>query len=351
MALLSAEHLAGPGYIILNVIRALNIIALCSVIASSVVMLVKTFIVSKFFFFDATSHVVTGFVGMFLVISECSLFRGWFAKNWPMLSPSHGFVFLGVSMMVLGLNMLGNMNKEATSQDSLGMPFWRLLVASGCLAIVIGFFNVVSSFVFRDTSRHITARRVRSHGAISLTSYPDDIESQSLYDTKHKPFSLSSQHTGSASSRIGGTPPYPASRIGTPPIDMGSPSQSFTSPKPGSTHEKNNNTFSQFDFNPIHAFRNARQSFLPPSYHSPSTTNNDNNKRASSLYSRSTSGQTKRSFWLKRRERDSVDTVPHVPEISMPLNSNPQFAYLTKPSLAHHPSVRSREQDFADNKF
>lgn len=47
MALLSAEHLAGPGYIILNVQRGLNIIALASVVASSIVMLVKTFIVSK----------------------------------------------------------------------------------------------------------------------------------------------------------------------------------------------------------------------------------------------------------------------------------------------------------------
>jgi len=46
--------------------------------------------------------------------------------------------------MVLGLNMLGNMNKEATSQKTLGLPFWRLLVASGILAIVIGFFNVIA---------------------------------------------------------------------------------------------------------------------------------------------------------------------------------------------------------------
>jgi hypothetical protein len=49
MAILSAEHLAGPGYIILNVGRGLNIIALASVVASSVVMLVKTFIISKVF--------------------------------------------------------------------------------------------------------------------------------------------------------------------------------------------------------------------------------------------------------------------------------------------------------------
>lgn len=53
-----SKSLAGPGYIILNVIRVLNIISLLAVIAASSVMLVKTFIVSKFFFFDAVSHVV-----------------------------------------------------------------------------------------------------------------------------------------------------------------------------------------------------------------------------------------------------------------------------------------------------
>jgi hypothetical protein len=81
---------------------------------------------------------------VFLIVSECSLFRSYYARNWPLLSPSHGFVSLGCAMMVLGLNMLGNMNKEATSQKTLGLPFWRLLVASGILAIIIGFFNVVA---------------------------------------------------------------------------------------------------------------------------------------------------------------------------------------------------------------
>jgi hypothetical protein len=46
-------------------------------------------------------------------------------------------------MIIIGLNILGNMNKEATSQESLGLPFWRLVVASGILSLVIGFFNVI----------------------------------------------------------------------------------------------------------------------------------------------------------------------------------------------------------------
>lgn len=53
------RSLAGPGYIILNTLRVMNIIGLTAVIAASSVMLVKTFVVSKFFFFDGVSHVIS----------------------------------------------------------------------------------------------------------------------------------------------------------------------------------------------------------------------------------------------------------------------------------------------------
>ncbi|CAA9964098.1 hypothetical protein PTMSG1_07457 [Pyrenophora teres f. maculata] len=342
MALLSAEHLAGPGYIILNVLRALNIIALSSVVASSVVMLVKTFIISKFFFFDATSHVITAIAGLFFIVSECSLFRNFYARNWPLLSPSHGFVTLGCAMMVIGLNMLGNMNKEATSQKSLTMPFWRLLVASGILAIIIGFFNVVASFVFCDKSRHITARMVRSRGAMTLH---EDFETQ--YDPKHKAFTISTHHTGSSTSRqnvYGNTPPM---RMGTPPIDCGSPQLSYHSP-----NKENNgsgNPLSQFDFSPLRALRTARQSFLPP-YHSsaanPPKTGFFSRRPSSSIYSRTTSGgEPSKKFWQRQREEQEEETA-RMPQISYPLNVNPQFAHLVKPNLAHHPSVRRPEMDF-----
>lgn len=56
---LSSKSLAGPGYIILNGIRVLNIIGFLAIITASVVMLVKTSVASKFFFFDAVGHVFT----------------------------------------------------------------------------------------------------------------------------------------------------------------------------------------------------------------------------------------------------------------------------------------------------
>ncbi|KAF2127415.1 hypothetical protein P153DRAFT_321198 [Dothidotthia symphoricarpi CBS 119687] len=338
MALLSAEHLAGPGYIILNVVRGLNIIALASVVASSVVMLVKTFVISKFYFFDATSHIITGLAGMFLIISECSLFRNFYARNWPLLSSRHGFVTLGCAMMVLGLNTLGNMNKQATSQESLGMPFWRLLIASGIIAIVIGFFNVVTSFIFRDKSRNITARGVRSRGAMTLTEVDTESQyAQSQYDPKHKAFTITTHHTGSSSSRthVGGTPPM---RAGTPPVNCGSPQMAAQNNDP--------NRLSQFNFSPIRAFHNARQSFLP-SYHSTAPTKPSifGRRPTSSLYSRTTSGAepSRKKFWQRQKEQEEI---PQVPEISYPLNVNPQFAHLVKPNLAHHPSLRRPEADF-----
>ncbi|KNG44897.1 hypothetical protein DDE82_004532 [Stemphylium lycopersici] len=343
MALLSAEHLAGPGYIVLNVLRGLNIIALASVVASSVVMLIKTFIISKFFFFDATSHVITALAGLFFIASECSLFRGFYARNWPLLSPSHGFVTLGCAMMIVGLNLLGNMNKKATSQESLTMPFWRLLLASGILAIVIGLFNVIASFVFRDRSRNITARMVRSRGAMTLH---EDVETQSQYtgsqyDSKHKAFTITTHHTGSTSSRTnvhGGTPPM---RMGTPPVDCGSPKA------PTANQESEHNRLSQFDFNPARAFRAARQSFLP-SYHSqsPAKPGFFSHRPSSSIYSRTTSGEpARKKFWQRQREEQEQETA-RMPQISYPLNVNPQFAHLVKPNLAHHPSVRRPELDF-----
>lgn len=56
------KSLAGPGYVVLNTIRVLNVISLLAVIAACSVMLVKTFVVSKFFFFDACGHVVKAII-------------------------------------------------------------------------------------------------------------------------------------------------------------------------------------------------------------------------------------------------------------------------------------------------
>lgn len=56
------NSLAGPGYVILNSIRVMNIIALLDIIAACAVMLAKIYIENAFFFFEAASHVVVAMV-------------------------------------------------------------------------------------------------------------------------------------------------------------------------------------------------------------------------------------------------------------------------------------------------
>ncbi|KAI4212556.1 MAG: hypothetical protein LQ351_004808 [Letrouitia transgressa] len=186
------KPLAGPGYVILNVLRVCNIIGLLAVVVASFSMLVKTFIVSKFFFFDAVSHVVTAALSSYV------------ARNWPLLSPTHGFVTLGFLMIVTGVSVLGNLNKEATSQKSLGTAYWRIVIASGILVIIFGVANIFVSYLFRQKKLGVTARQVRAHGAtasqklpypVSMASTPVSGGSLHRTDTNHRPFHLGRSDT------------------------------------------------------------------------------------------------------------------------------------------------------------
>ncbi|KAL8669217.1 MAG: hypothetical protein Q9168_006188 [Polycauliona sp. 1 TL-2023] len=161
------KPLAGPGYVILNVIRAMNIIGLLAVIVASFSMLVKTFIVSKFFFFDAVSHVITAALSVFLILTETPLFRNYILHAWPLLSPSHGFVTLGILMTIVGVSVLGNLNKEATSQKSLGVAYWRIVISSGIVVVILGVANIFASYIFRQRKLGVTARQVRAYGAVA----------------------------------------------------------------------------------------------------------------------------------------------------------------------------------------
>lgn len=164
--------LAGPGYITLNVVRVLNIISLLLVAAANWIMLIKTVENSHFFFFDAVSHFITATISLFLIVSELSLFLSYFESNWPLLSSQSGFVFLGLSMMMLGVNTLGNLNKPATSVENLGLPFWRIVISAGILVSVIGAFNIIATIVFCDSKEGISGRQVRSHGATAPQELP-----------------------------------------------------------------------------------------------------------------------------------------------------------------------------------
>jgi hypothetical protein len=164
-ALNSPSKLAGGGYITLQVLRVLNIISLLLVAIASWVMLVMTVKTSNFFFFDGVSHFITSVVSCFLIISELNIWNNYFARNWPNLGPESGFVCLGLAMIILGFNILGNLNKGATSVENLGLPLWRVVIAAGILASLIGLFNIIATYVFSNSKLGISGRQVRDKGA------------------------------------------------------------------------------------------------------------------------------------------------------------------------------------------
>lgn len=255
---------------------------------------------------------------MFLTASELSLFRNYYARNWPLLSPAHGFVTLALLMIVLGINMLGNLNKPATSQKSLGLAFWRVVIASGIIIFIMGWINLVASYVFRDRNNGITARQVRAHGAVAASMTPK------------------------AQSVTSSTP---------------------SAPELAQTYINNPVTPTKSS-NPFRILTSERRQSILPSYHTASSTPTAPSPpypqrepvSPTSRYSRATACTRKKVFGLfGGNRRDSL--APPLPvnpqqqdrpmEISSPMGVNPQFAHLVqRPDSALHPSRTGESQAF-----
>ncbi|ETN41722.1 uncharacterized protein HMPREF1541_03658 [Cyphellophora europaea CBS 101466] len=172
-------NVAGAGYVVLNGIRALNIVALLTVIAASGSLLVKTFDIDGFGFFAALSHSIRILIALFLIVSELPILKNYYIKNWPLFSPRHGFVMLGFTFLFLGVNIFGELSHREASQKRLTMPFWQLCLAAGILMIVMSVINIIASYIFRDGKNNITARQVRAHGAAASKHAVDVVSVQS----------------------------------------------------------------------------------------------------------------------------------------------------------------------------
>lgn len=88
-------------------------------------------------------------------------------------------------MLILGVGVLGDLNTNATSQESLGMAFWRIVLSAGILAMIMSVINVIAvsrtsgfvsatlivwntqSFIFADSDLGVSARHVRVYGAVA----------------------------------------------------------------------------------------------------------------------------------------------------------------------------------------
>lgn len=85
-----------------------------------------------------------------LIVTELPIpaFQGYFSRKWPLFGEDAGFATLALVMMILGVKVLGDLNTAATSQDALGLAFWRIVISAGILAMVMTVINVISVSFF-----------------------------------------------------------------------------------------------------------------------------------------------------------------------------------------------------------
>lgn len=173
----------GVGMVVLQAVRAFNLISLATAIVACWVLIVKIHTERAFFFFDAASLFFTSSVSLFLSISELPLVRSYFNDVWPVLGDEFGFSWLGIAMTIVGCNLMGKLNLPANDASKLGLPWWRLVLAGGILTIVMGVINIVCSFIWRDSKAGITARDVRDKG--SLANADQQLPYAKTFHSKH----------------------------------------------------------------------------------------------------------------------------------------------------------------------
>ena len=51
---------------------------------------------------------------------------------------------LASTMIVLGINVMGNLNTPAGSRKQLGIAFWRIVISSGIIIFILGWVNLIA---------------------------------------------------------------------------------------------------------------------------------------------------------------------------------------------------------------
>lgn len=174
------SRVLGAGHLVLNALRALTLIGLGVVMTAHWAMIILSIMKGHFDFFDFITHFFVFLIAILLFISELNLrfFASWYERNWPVLSPEHSLAWLGGALVVIGCQIMGDLVKPAYNIDTIGLAFWRVIVAAGILSLTFGFFNIIASIVFRVPERQITARGIRSQGSLA----PQSISSKSIDD-------------------------------------------------------------------------------------------------------------------------------------------------------------------------
>ena len=192
--LVNLSSLRGIGMVVLQMVRVFTVITLAALAASCWVLIVKVGKDKTYFVFECASLFFTFVIALVLMVSEfpvVSAVRSYFRSTWPVLSDAHGVGWLGIAMVMLGCNMLGNLNRPAYDADKMGPHFSKLVLASAVLAITFGALNFICALVWRDAKEGVTSRDIRANGSLA------DSRRQSLPDYSPSASSVRGEKTRS----------------------------------------------------------------------------------------------------------------------------------------------------------
>ena len=160
---------SGVNYIILNVVRVLNILSIIACMIASASLLVKTATLTDKIgwhnIFDLGEKVLIILFALWLLITELPLrfLDSIIARKWPLLGFDSGFFPLACCLLFLGFDVLSYLAKSETNAETIGADFYRMVQAAGFMALVMTIVNVIVSFVCKDRRRGLNARQVRAY--------------------------------------------------------------------------------------------------------------------------------------------------------------------------------------------
>ncbi|KAG6004805.1 hypothetical protein E4U21_000761 [Claviceps maximensis] len=157
------------GMFVLQILRVFSVITLLALATSCWVIVIKVNKDRPFFVFECASLAFTSIISVFLLVSELPgrFIKQYYRQAWPVLSDFHGHLWYGLAMVMLGCNMLGNLNKPANDKENLGPHYFKLVLASSILCLIFGCLYIISAGIWRDGKEGINSRDIRDHGALA----------------------------------------------------------------------------------------------------------------------------------------------------------------------------------------
>ncbi|KHN97760.1 uncharacterized protein MAM_04149 [Metarhizium album ARSEF 1941] len=158
------------GMIVLQSLRICTVITLLVMCMAYWVVIIKVDKSRTYFVFECASLCFSSILCLVLSAAEFPVHprvRGYFRSTWPVLSEAHGVGYMGAAILLLGCNMLGELNRPDNEGDKLTPPLFNLALAAGVLAFIFGVLNIVCALVWRNKGEGITSRDIRADGALA----------------------------------------------------------------------------------------------------------------------------------------------------------------------------------------